>query len=767
MARIMKTNVLITILLCVSYISCIDASTPAATPVRMRLSEALVLIAREYPDLNLNFIYDDLDSFIVSCDPLECGSPDALKRLVRNFPVKISLRNGAVYAEALQRGPYRFSGHAVGEAGEGIPCASLMLLNPSDSTVITYSMTDVDGLFSIPCNRREVILKLSSVGYNPVVRKVRSGNLGDINMNVKPVNLRNLSVNAERVAIETDKTVFIPTKREKNAAHGGADLILAMGIPLLSVSPLDKVITTIDGEETAVYIDFLPADKEQIAGLRPQDVKKVEVYDYPQDIRFQGARHVVNFILVKYEYGGYTKLDGSQSAPVPAGSVSVNSKFATGKMTYDLSAGCNYGIWHDTRVTYDADYDFNDYGISWLRDGNNDFIRNGPEYVTLRAVYSADQTVVSNSLGFVGSVDKDNTVYKDDFPSVKYGEALSQSSSRFRSRSANWQGSYSFSPVSSWMFTITPTLKYSRNNLTYLYSAEENGPGDLNISEICNISGENAWFGVLGLAGMHQWQRNTLSVATFGEFSNNRLDYRGTTPSRTESTTGAVGLRVGGSFQIGNVTVAPSARVYWLRSRFDNVRMSFWLPAYYIDLDWQINSRNKMSVFSEMSNWTIGVAFRSPNVIIRNMYDAVTGNPSLKPTLYNSVGAKYQCNLTKSIFLSAFCNYRRWTKPDTYLYAPVAIEGKELMLRSIVNDGYFGELQYGVSGSARFFDNSLSLWSSLSANYSRRGGLQNYSGNFGVASGGANYYLRNFYFSLYIVSSQRGMTTHVRRHGTP
>lgn len=58
-------------------------------------------------------------------------------------------------------------------------------------------------------------------------------------------------------------------------------------------------ITDLAGKSVDVFIDFLPATKEDLQGMRMQDVRKVEYYDFPSDPRFQGKAHVVNFVMQK------------------------------------------------------------------------------------------------------------------------------------------------------------------------------------------------------------------------------------------------------------------------------------------------------------------------------------------------------------------------------------------------------------------------------------------------------------------------------------
>lgn len=146
----------------------------------------------------------------------------------------------------------------------------------------------------------------------------------------------------------------------------------------------------------------------------------------------------------------------------------------------------------------------------------------------------------------------------------------------------------------------------------------------------------------------------------------------------------------------------------------------------------------------------------------RNLLDAVTGNPSLRPSLFNSVGAYYQWNVRPNLFVSPFTTFNRWTKPISDIYTPTVIDGREMMLKSLERDGYYSELFYGGSISFSLFDRSLNMWASVYGKYSRRGGRNCYSGNFANVRLGINYYLKNFYFSLYYQAPERDMSEELR-----
>ena len=113
-----------------------------------------------------------------------------------------------------------------------------------------------------------------------------------------------------------------------------------MAIPQLRISPEDE-ITDLAGKSVDIFIDYIPASKEDLEGMRMHDVKKVEYYDFPTDPRFQGKAHVVNFVMQKYEYGGYVKGYGWEST-ANSGQLNLYGKLQYKRMTFDIATGAFY-----------------------------------------------------------------------------------------------------------------------------------------------------------------------------------------------------------------------------------------------------------------------------------------------------------------------------------------------------------------------------------------------------------------------------------------
>lgn len=105
-------------------------------------------------------------------------------------------------------------------------------------------------------------------------------------------------------------TEYTPDKKVKKAATDATRLLQLMQLPQLKVSPVSGDIKTLSGKGVSMFIDFVPATKEELEGMRTDDVLRIEILDFPDDPRFNGADHVINFIMRRYEWGGYTELTG-------------------------------------------------------------------------------------------------------------------------------------------------------------------------------------------------------------------------------------------------------------------------------------------------------------------------------------------------------------------------------------------------------------------------------------------------------------------------
>lgn len=702
------------------------------------IADALTDLIRKNPEINISFIYDILENYKVKGKMISDVPVEAIRQLVGLNPISVREKEGIIYVEAMQRGDYRYTGQIVEPSGSPVEFATVILLNPRDSTAITYGLSDSAGFFSIPCDRRKVIAKVSSTGYKTRFVTPLSFSLGKVELEILPVNLAGITATSESRYTTTDKTVFIPSAREKNAAQSGMELLMFMAIPSLKISIVNKSLSTLGGQTVATFIDYLPASSEDLGNMKPSDVKRVEILDYPADPRFGGVAHAVNFITQRYEYGGYTKLLAQQTLDFGYGYYSLSSKFSHGKMTYDLFTGYDHFKSDKEGSSSVADYDFGNHAVELRQTTPESLIENNEAYISTRARYASKKTTISNQLSLRRNDIPHSRVIRDNIysPAI-YPDDRSVNSSTRKSLNPSWSGNYYFTLPRSLRLVITPSAKYADNSSNTFFS--ENG------TDIINDVSEKAWNANLGATLTKTWTDFSLTTGISGELSSNKLRYAGENPADVNYSFRALGARVSGNLKFGRLWIQPSAKFYFSRTVFDGEKFHQPLPGYYLAAGIDLGRKQSLSVSSEMSQWTIGVADRSPNIVVKSLLDAVRGNPDVKTSLCKSFSGEYTWMPTRRFYLSSFISLIRHSKPMDYSYSPAEINGREMMLRSIMKDGYYKEIAGGISAVARFFSNSLTLQGTLDVSSFRRGGLRRFHRNAVNGSLSAVYYLKDFY----------------------
>ncbi len=704
------------------------------------VADALTDIIRRNPEINISFIYDVLESYVVKGKIISDDPLAAIRELVDMNPISVREREGIIFVEALQKGNFHYTGHILDTTGSPVEFATVILLNPKDSTAITYGMSDSSGFFSIPCDRKKVIAKFSSTGYKTRFIKTDSFAMGNVALEILPINLQRITVSNDTRYVEADKTIYIPTAREKNAAQGGMQLLQFMSIPSLKVSIVNGSLSTLSGQPVAVFIDYLPATSEELSNMKPADVKKVEILDYPVDPRLGGVPHAVNFIMQRYEYGGYTKLLAQQTTDLGYGYYSLSSKFSYGKMIYNLYTGYDHFKSDKEGTSSITNYDFGNRLVEQTQTTPESQIENNEAYISAQAQYVTEKTSLSNQLSLRKN-DVPHSLFLQDnaySPGI-YPDAQSINTNKKQSINSSWAGNYRFSFPRSIMLVVTPSAKYGDNSSNTFFS--ENG------TDIINDVSEKAWSANLNAAMTKGWERFSLTTGISGELSDNKIHYTGDNPADVNYSFRSVGARVSGNLKFGRIWLQPSAKFFFSQTLFDGQTFNQPLPSYYIAAGVDLGRKHSLSVSSEMSQWTIGVANRSPNIVVKNLLNAVKGNPDLKTWLYNSFMGQYTWIPIQKLSLSTFLSYQRHTRPIDYSFSPAEINGREMMLRTIVKDGYFQELSCGMSAVSKLFDNSLVIQGDLEFSSFRRGGTRRYHRNVVNGSVSAIGYLKNFYLT--------------------
>lgn len=163
----------------------------------------------------------------------------------------------------------------------------------SDSTFITGTITNENGTFSIKApNDGDFVIKISSVGFDPIVKAVsvyqgQNVNLGKIKMNPSSVMLEQATVKAYGSKVSVKKDTFIYNVDAYRTTEGSVIEELVKKLPGAEVDEDGKI--TINGKEvTKILVDgkeFMTGDtKTAMKNLPTSIVSRVKAYDQQSDM---------------------------------------------------------------------------------------------------------------------------------------------------------------------------------------------------------------------------------------------------------------------------------------------------------------------------------------------------------------------------------------------------------------------------------------------------------------------------------------------------
>jgi hypothetical protein len=256
---------------------------------------------------------------------------------------KITLCLLIVYVIAVNA---QIGGRIVNEEEQPLEAANIVL-RASDSTFIAGAASDAEGIFELKVSNKlgqsEYLLVISSVGYQTQVLHLKSIppqlDLGKIIM--QNVSLAEVTVTAKSQLVKTDKVLIFPSELDKKHASDGFGLLKNLMIPQIDIDLLSKEVTT-RGKDVTLLINGRPVTKkEEITGLRPQDILRVEYNDMPTGF-YAGNEAIIDFITRQYEFGGYLGVNGTQHFSYTSDNYMAMARMNHKKSEYSLGYSCDY-----------------------------------------------------------------------------------------------------------------------------------------------------------------------------------------------------------------------------------------------------------------------------------------------------------------------------------------------------------------------------------------------------------------------------------------
>ncbi len=556
------------------------------------------------------------------------------------------------------------------------------------------------------------------------------------------VDLEELEVKANTMVMDGKRTTLIPTPRDKKFASDGIGILRNMAQANVVVNPLDQSVTNAAGVPYSFFIDYVPASDRQVKDIRPQDVLRVEVIESPEDPRFNGARIAANFIMRKYEYGGYTKFSGTHQFPASSGEYGVYSKLSYRKMTYDVSGGTGF-INTTTLNGPDSEsiYRFGDETVTRTQtvDSFRDLML--MPYVTARAVYSTNGIMISNTVGYSGKdlrfgIRKGSVEYPGHTPKEEFIKKYDSDL-----KSISWRGMYYFSLPKRFSINFNGSVARTLNDDWTSYTAGSASP-------IVNDITEKEWKTDGDITVTKNIGAQSVGATVSGGWRNSLLDYRTDGLASVEYRESYMHFRINSSFNLGRFGISPSVSMTKTFQTINGHVLNRWFPKAFIPAWVRISNRQTANMSFEYAKGGVPPADMSPVLVRRNEIDAVEGNDNLGYYDFYTGSVGYSIAFGGSFSANINGNVTYTRNDIVPVYSPkYAADGSRMMVQSFANNGSMlhGNAMLRLSGG--FFGNRLYLQLYGAAKYFHRSGL--YARVAWDWTGGAyaTYYIRNFQVS--------------------
>lgn len=171
--------------------------------------------------------------------------------------------------------------------------ATVQLLAPKDSSMVVGNVTNLDGKFSLSARPGDYLLKISFVGYKPVLKSVKLTsarqrlNVGEIELNSDAIMLEGAVIVAQAPEVTASEDTLVYTSSAYRVPEGSALEELVKKLPGAEVDENGTI--TINGKEIKkIMIDGKEffADDPNIAmkNLPVNIIDKIRAYDKKSDM---------------------------------------------------------------------------------------------------------------------------------------------------------------------------------------------------------------------------------------------------------------------------------------------------------------------------------------------------------------------------------------------------------------------------------------------------------------------------------------------------
>lgn len=551
---------------------------------------------------------------------------------------------------------------------------------------------------------------------------------------------------------------YTPDKTSKKFAQDAISLLENMQIPQLTIHP-DNSIRSNDGKNVKIFIDYIEASPADIEGLRPEDVRRVEVLDFPKDVRFKNEEHVVNFIMQKYEWGGYTKLRLTgrvlEQENIKGG---LYQKFIYKDWSFDVAAS-GQGDWHRNDKDFISEnyknFNFNGTHIDEVtRISETDRFRerNNDEDVSFRFAYGKDNIYVGHTLAY----SRQATPTSERNSHVDFSRPVLPSSTASDRNDAlilyYWaNGNYFFSMPKKNSLSVNWSAGHSGNHLNRVYDLNGEAP-------IENRSKTS--FNFFWIVATYSKQLNHRNSIGLNIYTNNNFfdtDYTGSYTGNTKVTNSFTRAEAtyNQRWNFGLSVMARAGVIYTLNRQNDINNSSRWTPRGYVRVGYTFNPKSSLYATWNLTSGIPGTDDVKDVVQRENELLWTMGNPLLHGGIFNSVSIGYNYMPAKIFSLNVTGIYKNYNKVPVSIFE--TLPGYDGIVRTLSDDNREQDLTAAASFNLFLLNRKLVFGGGIECHYQVNRGIHPLSDTNVAGFINARYSFSNFTVRGFFTSGERSI----------
>ena len=550
---------------------------------------------------------------------------------------------------------------------------------------------------------RHSILAGDSIARVSVEDTVRKKNIDTISSNDSVENiLPGLEVVSKNYLHLIDRSIYTPTKAQRNVSYDALSLLQNMHIPQLINT--GKGFKAAGGGEIKYFINGHPAGEDELSNMNMNDVRKVEYLDFPSDANFMGVEHAVNFVLAEYEYGGYSrvKIDHDYLYRHCDLWQSFFSKFSYRRMTFDLSALAYTRKVHNNFYDVEATFRLKDGEVTRYQNPSKSREHNVNFPIQFRAVYSKGSTYISNKLGFAffESLDasSNGTVrfQEADIEGYTYRATVPQ-----RVPTYFWDGYGYFDLGRKWTLAAEGSLRYSHYNMVNKYVTNS-------VLDIDNHVKENSVEGrfVATLSKRFSASHGMDFVLQYNN-KDSRAEYAGSTDDKSHFHQNTFAGRAGYNYTGNKLRINTYAGIASEMSDMTGMKVTTTYPYGIVSMNYFADKKNSLNLWMQYSTFSPNANTKNPVRVQKNEFLYVEGNPDTHPYPRFETSLRHMLQLYDNFFISSvlgvnYCHDRLHT---VYRLLP---DG-DAVVRSYENSGSTGSYYINTYFSLDLFNRKIHL----------------------------------------------------------